>query len=128
MTPDQILDIDAQRNHPPGTVAGNLRAQINAEIRQGGQVVMQGDTLIVFRPTGKGVVEYHCFNADTPENLARNVMTFWGMLAKMGVTVAVTPYENPKITELFRSFGSAYKTDIVKDGDQFIATTHLAGV
>ncbi len=127
MTPDQILEIDAKRNKPPGTVAGHSRAEINQEIRKNGQLVQQGDTLIVFRPVSKGTAEYHCFNADTPENLVKNVMVFWGMLAKMGFKKAVTPYQNPQINTLLRQYARAYKTDITKKGDVFTATTYLAG-
>jgi hypothetical protein len=127
MTPDEILEIDAKRNHPPGTVAGHLRADINKELRQQGQLVQQGDTLIVFRSIKKGVVEYHCFNADTPENLVKNVVAFLGMLKKIGIKTAVTPYQNPKINDLLRSFAETYKTDITKKGDVITATTHLAG-
>ena len=69
MTPDEILEIDAKRNHPPGTVAGHLMADINDELRLGGQIVQEGDVLIVFRGVEPGVVEHHSFNADTPQNL-----------------------------------------------------------
>ena len=127
MTPDEILTVDAQRNHPAGTVAGNLRAQINAEIRDGGQLVRQGDTLIVFKPLKNKTAEYHCFNADTPENLAKNVLAFWSMLIQLGFETARTSYENPKITELFRSFGRDYTVDIKKRDGHFLATTDLTG-
>lgn len=125
MTPDEILEIDAKRNHPAGTLAGHLRAEINRNIRGGGQVVQQGDTLIAFIAKEKGVVEYHCFNADTPENLAKNVLAFWGMLRKAGAHKAVTPYQNPKISDLLRHFCKPYKVGIQRKGDVFIATTDL---
>ena len=127
MTPDEILEVDAKRNHPAGTVAGHLRAEINESLRKKGQLVQQGNTLIVFRSAKEGVAEYHCFNADTPENLARNVMAFWEMLKQIGFKTAVTPYQNPKINDLFRSFSKTYKTDITQKGDVITATTHLAG-
>jgi hypothetical protein len=125
MTPDEILEIDAKRNHPPGTVAGHLRAGINQDIRQGAQVVQQGNTLIAFRPTAKGVVGYHCFNADTPENLVKNVRAFWDMLRKVGAEKAVTPYRNEKINELLRSVGGDYKIAIARKNGGFEATTDL---
>jgi len=127
MTPDEILEVDAKRNHPAGTLAGHLRAEINQELRQKGQVIQQGDTLIVFRSTKHGVVEYHCFNADTPENLAKNVLSVWGMFKKLGFKTAVTPYQNPKISELFKQFSKPYKTEIKTKGDVITATTNLAG-
>jgi hypothetical protein len=127
MTPNEILEIDAKRNHPPGTVAGNLRAVINQELRNKGHLVQQGNTLVVFRIAGPGTAEYHCFNADTPENLVKNVMVVWKLLKKMGFKKAITPYQNPKISDLLRQFAKAYKIDITKQGTGFLATTHLAG-
>jgi hypothetical protein len=120
MTPDEILEIDAQRNHAPGTKAGNLRALINQQIREHrGELVQSGNTLIVFSNSdGDADVEYHCFNADTPPNLAANVMKFFEMAKKMGYKTATTPYENPKVSELFTQIvAKKYKVDIKrKDG------------
>jgi hypothetical protein len=101
MTPDEILEIDAKRNHPPGTVAGHLIAEINDELRLGGQIVQEGDVLIVFRGVEPGVVEYHTFNADTPQNLYKAVRALFLMLKKAGCKVARTTYENEKISDLF---------------------------
>ena len=119
MTPDEILEIDAQRNHEPGTQAGHLRALINEQLRNKGDLVQSGNTLIVFSNSdGDDDVEYHCFNADTPPNLAVNVMKFFEMAKKLGYKTATTPYENPKISELFKQIiAKTYKVDIKsKDG------------
>ena len=103
MTPDEILEIDAKRNQPKGTSAGNLRAIINGQLRTKGQIVQQGDTLIVFNNAdGDKDVEFHCFNADTPQNLAKNVIAFFGLAKKLGYKTATTPYKNEKISDLFR--------------------------
>jgi hypothetical protein len=127
MTPDQILEVDAKRNHPKGTAAGNLRAVINEQLRQDGHLVQQGDTLIVFANADEDDdVEYHCFNADTPENLATNVMKFFEMAKKLGYATATTPYQNPKISELFTTLVSpSYKVDIKKTSDGFEAKVRL---
>jgi RNA recognition motif-containing protein len=128
MTPDEILEIDAQRNHAPGTKAGNLRALINKQVRENnGQIVQQGNTLILFANSdGDADVEYHCFNADTPQNLAANVIKFFGFVKKLGYKTATTPYDNPKISELFKQFlPKEYKLDIKRKGDQFEAKVRL---
>jgi hypothetical protein len=127
MTPDQILEIDAKRNHPEGTSAGNLRAVINEQLRQKGQIVQQGDTLIVFSNADEDDdVEYHCFNADTPQNLAANVMKFFEMAKRMGYVTATTPYQNPKVSGLFTTLVSpSYKVDIKKTSDGFEAKVRL---
>lgn len=127
MTPDEILEIDAKRNHEPGTQAGHLRAIINEQLRNKGDIIQSGNTLIVFSNSdGDSDVEYHCFNADTPPNLAANVIKFFGMVKKMGYKTATTPYDNPKISELFKQFlPKEYKLDIKRKGSQFEAKVRL---
>jgi hypothetical protein len=127
MTPDEILEVDAQRNHPPGTRAGNLRAIINDEIRNKANLVQQGNTLIVFKTAGgKKNVEFHCFNAEKPEILASNVIKFFGMAKKLGYETASTPYQNPKISELFKNFlPSKYKVNIDQKDGRYVAKVRL---
>ena len=127
MTPDQILEIDAERNHPEGTSAGNLRAVINEQLRQKGHIIQQGNTLIVFsNADGDKDVEYHCFNADTPENLTENVMKFFEMAKKLGYETATTPYQNPKVSELLKAYvAKRYDVRIAKTSDGFEAKARL---
>lgn len=127
MTPDEILEVDAQRNHPPGVQAGHLRAEINAFLRQRGHIVQQGNTLIMFKGSkNKTDIEYHCFNADTPQGLAENVMKFLVMAKKLGYETATTSYENPKLNELFQTFAPPkYELDIKKTDDGYEAKVRL---
>lgn len=127
MTPDEILEIDAQRNHEPGTEAGHLRALINEQLRNNGDLVQSGNTLIVFSNSdGDSDVEFHCFNADTPPNLAANVIKFFDMAKKLGYKTATTPYDNPKVSELFKQFlPKKYKLEIKKKKGQFEAKVRL---
>jgi len=125
MTPDEILEIDAQRNHPPGTVAGELRADINEELRQGGDIIQQGDVLIVFRAVEPGVVEHHSFNADTPQNLIKANVSLWQMLKKAGAKIARTSYENPKINSLFEAVKNDFDIAITKSNGRFTAEVRL---
>lgn len=125
MTPDEILEIDAQRNHPSGTVAGELRADINEELRQGGDIIQQGDVLIVFRAVEPGVVEHHSFNADTPQNLIKANVSLWQMLKKAGAKIARTSYENPKINSLFEAVKNDFDIAITKSNGRFTAEVRL---
>lgn len=127
MTPDEILEIDAKRNQPKGTSAGNLRAIINGQLRTKGQIVQQGDTLIVFNNAdGDKDIEFHCFNADTPENLAKNVVAFFGLAKKLGYKTATTPYKNPKVSELFKHYlPEHYKLDIKHSDGLYEAKVRL---
>jgi hypothetical protein len=125
MTPDEILEIDAKRNHPPGTVAGNLKADINDELRQGGDIVQIGNVLIVYRAVEPGVVEHHSFNADTPKNLSDANKKLWQMLKKAGAKVARTTYQNPKISQLLEALMDEFDISIKQDGEFFIAEVRL---
>jgi hypothetical protein len=125
MTPDEILEIDAKRNHPPGTVAGHLRADINDELRQGGGIVQEGDVLIVYRSVEPGVVEHHSFNADTPANLVKANKALWRMLKKAGAKVARTQYQNPKISALFESAMPDFDISITEENGEFTAEVRL---
>ena len=127
MTPAEILEVDAKRNHPPGTKAGNLMAIINEELRGNSHLVQQGDTLIIFKNAGGvGNAEFHCFNADTPENLAKNVLKFFEMLQKLGYKTASTPYENPKISDLFNTLiAPKHKVKIDKKDGRYVAKVRL---
>jgi hypothetical protein len=125
MTPNEILEIDAQRNHPPGTLAGHLRASINDELRRGGDIVQEGDVLIMYRAIEPGVVEFHTFNADTPANLAKAVKRLAMMLKKAGAKIMQTTYKNKKISELLKSYGSGFPIDITKQNGLFTAKVRL---
>lgn len=125
MTPDEILEIDAKRNHPPGTLVGHLRADINDELRQGGDIVQQGNVLIVFRAIEPGVVEHHSFNADTPQNLLEANKALWRMLKKAGAKIARTQYINPKINELLEMAKDEFDISITEDGNMFVSEVRL---
>lgn len=125
MTPEEILEVDARRNHPPGTEAGHLMADINDEIRQGGDVVQIGNVLIVYRAVEPGVVEHHSFNADTPKNLSDANKKLWRMLKKAGAKVARTTYQNPKISQLLEGLMGEFDISITETGDGFVAEVRL---
>jgi hypothetical protein len=125
MTPKEILQIDAERNHPPGTTVGDLITNINNEIRAGGDIIQQGNTLIVYRGIGDGVVEHHSFNADTAKNLLNANIAFWKMMQKAGASKAQTTYQNPKINELLEIAKLEFDISITEDGGFFTAEVRL---
>ena len=126
MTPDEILEIDAERNYPPGIEAGHLRAEINDFLRKRGHIVQQGDTLIMFKNSGGKDVEFHTFNADSPQNLISNVMKFLVLAKKLGYETATTQYENPKIGELFKQGASkGYEVSVSKKDGFYEAKVRL---
>ena len=125
MTPEEILEIDAKRNHPPGTEVGELITNINDELRQGGDIVQIGNVLIVYRAVEPGVVEHHSFNADTPKNLSDANKKLWRMLKKAGAKVARTTYQNPKISQLLEAAMDEFDISITETSDGFVAEVRL---
>jgi hypothetical protein len=125
MTPEEILEVDAKRNHPPGTTVEDLITNINNELREGGDIVQEGNVLIVYRAIKPGVVEHHSFNADTPENLLKANEALWRMLKKVGVEIATTTYSNPKINNLLDTVRDEFDISITEQDGQFVAEVRL---
>jgi hypothetical protein len=125
MTPKEILEIDARNNYPFGTKAGHLMAKINAATRNGGELIQQGNVLLLYIPKEPGVVEFHTFNADTPQNLAKAVEALAVVLKKAGAKMMVTTYKNPKITELFKKYSTKFDIEITYANGIFTAKVCL---
>jgi hypothetical protein len=117
MTLDELIRQDVKSHYPPETKVGEIFASFNDEIKGGSQVVRQGDSIIVYKPIAKGVVEHHSFNADTTKNLIDLHKKFWRMLDKAGVKMATTTYDNPKISDLINSVKNEFNVSITKNKD-----------
>ena len=105
-----------------------MRAMINEQLEEHqAEIIQEGNTLIVFNNSdGDADLEYHCFNADAPMNLAANVMKFFELAKKLGYKTATTPYENPKISELFKQvIAKQYKVDIKRKDGRYEAKVRL---
>jgi hypothetical protein len=117
MTPEEILKIDAKRNHD-GIEVKSLIGYINHEIRSGAQLVQENDTLVLFKSVKDDKAEFHTFNAGSAADLAKNVELFLQMLKKMGYKAAYTEYESPLISKLFMTYNNdRYKVNITKGED-----------
>jgi hypothetical protein len=125
MTPEEILKVDAKRNHPPGTTVEELITDINDELREGGDLVQENNVLIVYRAVEPGVVEFHTFNADTPQNLYAAVRELFLMLKQVGTEIARTTYENEKISDLFAMGRPEFDISITKEDGYFVAEARL---
>lgn len=117
MTLEELLTEDTKRHYPPGTEVGEVFASFNDHMRNGAEVVQQGDAIIVFRAIAPGVVEHHSFNADSSKNLLDFHKKFWRMLDKAGAKMATTTYENPKINKLIESVKDEFNVSIVENDD-----------
>jgi len=116
-TVEQILEEDTRKHYPQGTEVGQVFAAFNEHIREGGQVLRQGNALIVFKPIAEGIVEHHSFNADSTANLVDFHKKFWRMLDKAGIKMATTTYENPKINDLINSVKDEFDVTINTNPD-----------
>lgn len=125
MTPDEILKVDAARNHPPGTTVEDLRGQINKQIMRGGHVVKEGNVLLVFRGASPGVVVFHPFNAGTSYDLIKAVKALIAMLKKAGAKTLRTYYTNPAVSTLFESAAQQFDISITKQNGAFVADVRL---
>jgi len=117
MTLDELIREDVKRHYPPETDVREIFTVFNDEIKGGAQVVRQGDSIIVYKPIAKGVIEHHSFNADSTQNLVDLHKKFWRMLAKAGVKMATTTYDNPKISDLINSVKNEFDVSIGQNKD-----------
>jgi hypothetical protein len=100
LTDFRILEIDAVRNSQ-GVDAYKLREIIEDAIQnKNASLVREGDTLILYLEIRDGHADFHCFNADTADNLVKNVSNFYNVLREEGFETAETSYDNPKINSL----------------------------
>jgi len=100
LTDFRILEIDAVRNSQ-GVDADKLREIIEDAIQnKDASLVREGDTLILYLEIRDGHADFHCFNADTADNLVENVSNFYNVLREEGFETAETSYDNPKINSL----------------------------
>ena len=100
LTDFRILEIDAKRNSQ-GVDAYKLQEIIeNAIENEDAALVREGDTLILYLEVRDGHADFHCFNADTADNLVKNVSKFYDVLRKEGFKTAETSYDNQKINNL----------------------------
>lgn len=105
MTPKEILAVDLERNQPSYMTMPKVIGFINKTISNGGKMVRQGNTLMLFRNVGDNTAEFHSFSADKPNEYLSNMAKFANMLKKMGFEYAVTQFQNPKLAGMFKAAG-----------------------
>lgn len=123
MTPNEILKIDLERNQPDYMTLPKVIGFINKTISQGGKLVRQGDTLMLFRNIGNATVEFHSFSADSPSDYLKNMAKFADMLKRLGFETAVTQYQNPKLSGMFKAAG--FEASITQTPDGYQAEVRL---
>lgn len=117
MSIEELLTEDTKRHYPKGTDVGQVFAAFNEHMENGGQVVRQGDAIIVFNAIAPKIIEHHSFNADSTSNLVDLHKKFWKMLEKAGVNMAITTYDNKKINQLLNLMKDEFNISIIENDD-----------
>jgi len=123
----EILQRDHDRNHSDSKDFLVSVDEILEKTVEGYRLARKTKTVILHRPVGglgEGI-EFHCYNAGSGQELASAVLELFEECKQAGATWAMTPYENPKINELFIANIPADRLTIVKTERGFEATTRL---
>lgn len=124
MTLEELLAVDL-RSHPDRGSASESLAEIEGKMKDGWTGFRSGNTFIMNKRDVNGYLEFHCYNAEHGEQLAKNVIKFFDEAKTAGFTVAWTPYSNPKINDLFKSFIPEERLDIVDIENGYLAKVRL---
>lgn len=117
MEPEEILKIDAKRNHG-GIDHRQLIGFINSEVEVGAKLLQEGDTLMLIKTAEDQKAEFHTFNAGSAADLAKNVEGLMRLLKALGYVAAYTEYTNPAISKLFTTYNDdRYKIDVTENED-----------
>ena len=125
MTFEELLEIDRQRNHPDRVDYHDTLAEIAQLMSEGWSIIRKNNTVIVNKGVSKEVIEYHCFNAEKSTQLAKNVVSFLDDARSAGFKIAETPYQNPRINELFKQVIDPDKLEIQTTKTGFNAIVRL---
>jgi hypothetical protein len=123
----EILKRDHDVNHSDSEHFLVSVEEILNKIIEGYKLTRKNQTVIIYRPVGAvgDGVEFHCYNAGSGSELAKNVLEFFEDCRQAGATWTMTPYQNPVINRLFEVNIPADRLTIVKTATGFEATTRL---
>jgi hypothetical protein len=88
----------------------------------------KGSVIIIFKEAGEGVIEFHCFNGGTGKDLTDTVQEFLQGMSAM-FDVAVTFYDNPRISEMMKYVTFETNVEKIDDGEDrtYMAQFFLKG-
>lgn len=123
----EILSHDHAKNHQDSDHFLQSLEEILTKVTEGYRVNKYDKVLIIHRATGaqgEGC-EFHCYNAGTAQELAQTVLAFMQELREQGYHWAATPYQNPRITELFKQHIASDHLTITGIPEGILATVRL---
>lgn len=123
MTLQELLEIDVKRNQPAYMDIKKVGSFINYTLNQGGKLVREGNTVILFKKLDDKTVEFHSFSADKPNVYLSNMAKFAKMFKKIGFEYAVTQFQNPKQAGMFKAAG--FDAEITQTNEGYEAKVEL---
>lgn len=123
----EILSHDHAKNHSDSDHFLQSLEEILTKVIQGYRVNKYDQVLIIYRAVGSmgEGCEFHCYNAGTAQVLAQTVLAFMQELREQGYQWAATPYQNPRITELFKQHIASDRLTITGIPEGILATVRL---
>ena len=106
MSMQQIIHVDRAHNYMGDEPSGEETYAGLTHAMKANHLFRAGESLFLGHPIddGKGF-EFHTCNADSAAHLIQNAHEFFVLLKSMGYTHALTHYDFPKITEMFKQVG-----------------------
>lgn len=127
MTMIEILHQDYVRNHTDRASFAQCLEELLRRITEGYTLSRFAKTIIIHKfigAQGEGI-EFHCYNAGSAAELTEAVLKFLSWAEGAGSTWAETPYQNPRITQLFRAAIEPEQLSIIDTPTGFEATIRL---
>jgi hypothetical protein len=124
MTLEELLAIDL-RSHPGRYDIYDSLAEIEGKMQDGWHGFRAGNTFILNKRDKNGYLEFHCYNAERGDQLAKNVKTLLDNARDAGFEIAWTPYQNSKINELFKTIVAEDYLHIEEIQDGYLAKVRL---
>ena len=113
----RIISADFKKNHAGRDYdeASALRA-FKAYCARGGEYFHTPNCIVIYREQVAGVVEFHCFNGGSGADLTGCVSKFLHFVRPVA-SVAVTYYDNPKISELLKFLPFESQVNCIAEGE-----------
>lgn len=127
MTMIEILHQDYLRNHQDRSAFAQCLEELLRRITEGYTLSRFERTIIIHKfigATGEGI-EFHCYNAGNSTELTEAVLKFLSWAEGSGSQWAQTPYQNPKINQLFKQAITPEQLSIIDTPTGFEATIRL---
>jgi len=106
----QVVQTSMANQLPPGvTMDTFLRKLASALQDPNNKLVQIGNSAFMLTLVGDGVVQFHTFSAEQPQNLLKNYLGLAKLLKKQGIKKATTYSDRPEFVDLAKKSGLPVK-------------------